>query len=278
MDTMLVFTLLCSLSSSSPTPSSLTTSLQMGGFVCHGGKQPVPGWLLVSVSPSLHVLTVFWGRRGEATDSLTLISETRIHTQMFPAAVRIQKNRQGQRPGSVPQGNHFSSCDLFHNIKQRVIECTNSIYSSSLFQLFTKACTCCTLFLYITWTYEGVLMGLEHNSLCWPDSSSSTHFLLVSQYFWPRQLSSSSISLAFPCSLPSRFVPISTLNLSLTPLFLNHPILIYSVVLHLQPFLFFLYNRHVTGWFFTFVAPTEPQSLGSTTQVHHPPEQVTVWV
>lgn len=51
MDATLVLTLLRSLLSSSPTPSSLITSLQMGGFVCHGGKQPAPGWLLVSPCP-----------------------------------------------------------------------------------------------------------------------------------------------------------------------------------------------------------------------------------
>lgn len=36
----------CPVLSSSSASSPLITSLQMGGFVCHGGKQPVPGWLL----------------------------------------------------------------------------------------------------------------------------------------------------------------------------------------------------------------------------------------
>lgn len=72
-----------------------------------------------------------------------------------------------------------------------------------------------------TWTYEGVLMGPEHNSLCWPDSSSSTHFLLVSHYFCSCQLSHPSVSLALSSPLPSCFVPISTVNWSLNLFFVS---------------------------------------------------------
>lgn len=167
---------------------------------------------------------------------------------MFPAGVSIRK-ASGIRSLALSSREPFLLMWFIHNIKQCVTEYINSIYSSSLFQLFTKACTCCTLFLY-TAGPSHVLMGEEHNNLCWRDSSSSTHFLLVLHYFCFCQLLVVHLphvpqffALTFCPHLNSKLVLWTLLFL----LFLNKPILIYSVFFG-QPWTrFFLYDRNVTG-------------------------------
>lgn len=197
---------------------------------------------------------------------------------MFPAGVSIRK-ASGIRSQALSSREPFLLVWFIHNIKQCVTEYINSFYSSSLFQLFTKACTCCTLFLY-TAGPSHVLMGEEHNSLCWPDSSSSTHFLLVSHYFCFCQLSVVHLprvprffALTFCPHLNSKLVFQTLLFL----LFLNHPILVYSVSLvnlRLNPNPFLL-TRQKCDRKDSSPLPTEPQCPFLTTQVHYRPVQVT---
>lgn len=89
---------------SSSVPSSVTTSLQMGFFVCYRGKQPVSGKLL---DPFLYVFKVFQRQLGDAWDcvfnsSLAMQAEVAMFSkknwkenmdiiQMFPSGVSIYK-------------------------------------------------------------------------------------------------------------------------------------------------------------------------------------------
>ncbi len=109
--------------------------------------------------------------------------------------------------------SHKTACFSIHQFHLFVFSFFFCVYKG-LHLLYTLLVHCQVF----TWTYEGVLMEPEHNSLCWPTplhphTSSSCCIIFVSVS-----------SLAGPCptspsSLPSRFVPISTFKWSLTHLF-----------------------------------------------------------
>lgn len=91
-------------------------------------------------------------------------------------------------------------------------------------------------------------MGPEHNSLCWPDSSSSTHFLLALHYFWPPSarpsLSPSPVLYPHVLSPSQLFKWVSDPSFSTIQASWFIHFFWYHVILRLNPFPFFIFFSH----------------------------------